>query len=172
MSLILVHSFPLLCSLENKGSRCCLSLPEHSEDKDGWYKRDERSGIAGSVHLFEVGKVCGLISNKRQQEESRYHLDTTVWNHNNKQKFMLANNRCPMETKNRVREQYIIRIPTQTKPAFSDNQSLNAAIAFTSYIWTKVCLFLCAQQPKVWDLHSGFTSGSVSLYSMNLHASS
>lgn len=50
-----------------------LSLPEHSEDEDSRYKRDERSGVAGSVHLFEVGKVCVLKSDPGEQEESRYH---------------------------------------------------------------------------------------------------
>lgn len=71
------HIFQMLqywFALWKKAGDLFLSLPEHSEDKDCWYQRDEGSGVAGSVHLFEVGKVRGLKCNKRQQGESRYQL--------------------------------------------------------------------------------------------------
>lgn len=36
------------------------ALPEDSEDKNSWYKRDEGGSVASSVHLFEVGEICCL----------------------------------------------------------------------------------------------------------------
>lgn len=41
-------------------------LPEHSEDKNSRYKRDEGGSVASRVHLFEVGEVCCLKCKKRQ----------------------------------------------------------------------------------------------------------
>lgn len=38
-------------------------LPEDSEDKDGWNKGDEGGGVAGGVHLLEIGEV-GRLKNK------------------------------------------------------------------------------------------------------------
>lgn len=59
------------CSPSSMNPEISPLLPEHGEDKDGRYEGDERRGIAGSVHLLEVGKVRGLIRNKREDGESR-----------------------------------------------------------------------------------------------------
>lgn len=43
-------------------------IPEHSEDKNSRYKRDEGGSIASRVHLFEVGEVCCLKWKRKQTD--------------------------------------------------------------------------------------------------------
>lgn len=45
-------------------------LPEHSEDKDGQYERDEGGGVASRVHLFEIGEVRHLKGRKMKREKT------------------------------------------------------------------------------------------------------
>ena len=44
-------------------------IPEHSEDKNSRYKRDEGGSIASRVHLFEVGEVRRLKWKRKQTDK-------------------------------------------------------------------------------------------------------
>lgn len=46
-------------------------LPEHSEHKNGRYKRDEGGSVASGVHLFKVGEVCCLKYKKKKKNRRR-----------------------------------------------------------------------------------------------------